>query len=581
VVSSVGTLSYGALVTRVRRYADALTSAGLGAGDVLAISLPDGADAVAAVLAALDAGPALVWLDPEQPAGRHRIVAGDCAPRGLLAAAPVPAGLDALLDDAAALITVRGDTAQVIRPTAGPVAASVPEDASFLVYTSGSTGTPKAIVQRGANFDQFAPWLAEELGVGADSRLLQWGRFTYDAAYLEITTAVHAGATLILPPASVKADGPRISQWVEAHDVTHLVTVPSLGRTLLRAREDAGAGPLRSVLAIGLFGEVLHERLVARIRTHLPDAALYNLYGPTECILATYLRVPDRVLGTVPIGHPIAGRDILLRDEDGHDVPPGEVGEIVIRSPFLAHGYLNLPAATSAAFTADPDRPGQFLYHTGDLGRFLPDGGLDFLGRRDNQVKIRGARVELAEIETALYGEPGVAQAAVRAFGGDGESMTATAYVEPRRGYTVHVGELHRTLTRTLPGYMLPANYVIVETMPLTSTGKIDYLRLPEPDTLTSDPGDATPEPPATETERLLAAIWCEVLGRDEVGRDDVFFTIGGHSLLVPQVTARVLETLGVEVPVRAAFEYPSLWELAEHIDELRDDRLDESLKKV
>jgi amino acid adenylation domain-containing protein len=572
VVSAEGTLPYRALAARVQRYAGALAEAGLGAGDVVAISLADGADAVAAVLAALAAGPALVWLDPEQPAGRHRIVTGDCNPGALLTSASVAIDVDGLLDDDAALIQVRGDTAQVLRSTAAPARPKVPADTGFLVYTSGSTGTPKGIVQRGANFDQLAPWLAAEFGIGAQSRLLQWGRYTYDAAYLEIATAICAGAALILPSATVKADGPRVGQWIEAHDVTHLITVPSLCRLLIQAREDADAPPLRALLGVGLFGEVLHERLVTRIRRQLPAAALYNLYGPTECILATYLRVPDRVLGTVPIGREMPGREIVLRGEDGREVPPGESGEIVIRSPYLAHGYLNLPEATSTAFQPDPDDPGRRQYRTGDLGRRLPDGGLDFLGRLDGQVKIRGARVELGEIETALYGDPVVAHAAVRVFGGDRDSLTATAYVQPRRGAAVRVADLHRTLARTLPGYMLPANYVIVESMPLTSTGKIDHLRLPEPDAL-AHPGGADGEdrePPATETERLLAEIWCEVLGRGEVGRDDVFFTIGGHSLLVPQVTAKVQEVLGVEVPVRAAFEYPSLWELAEHIDDLR-----------
>ncbi|MEV7010099.1 non-ribosomal peptide synthetase [Streptosporangium sp. NPDC051022] len=551
VISESGVLTYGRLDRRAARYSAALVRAGLRPGDIVVITVPDGPDAIAALLAAQRARTPFVWLTVDQPLERRLSIVADCAPRAVLA----PAGSDPF---PVALVQVDGDEAVVVRRATGtPPRSAVPPGTEYVAYTSGSTGTPKGIMQRTGNLDQLAKWLTAENGVREDSRLLQWARLTYDAAYVEILTALHGGAALIVPPEEAKGDAARIHEWIVQHEATHLQTVPSLCRHLLDACP-YGSAPVEGVRTLSLFGESLHVDLVHAARRHFPKAVVHNFYGPTECILATWQPVPEEVIDPIPLGRAIPGREILLTDDNGDPVPDGEVGEIRVRSGFLAHGYLNRPEETREVFL--PER----TYRTGDLGRRTPDGGLLFAGRSDDQIKIRGARVELGEIEAALYREPTVAQGAVRTYGDNPESLRLAAYVQPRPDTVVDVPALHRRLTRTLPTYMIPASYVVVDQMPLTATGKIDRLRLPAPD---ARHRAVEPVEFSTETERGLGVIWCEVIGCEQAGPDDDFFTVGGYSLLAPQITAEVLERFGIELPVRAVFDHPTLRELSARID--------------
>ncbi|MEV8637592.1 non-ribosomal peptide synthetase [Streptosporangium sp. NPDC051023] len=553
VISESGVLTYQELEKRVARYSAALIRAGLRPGDVVAVTVPDGPDAVAALLAVQRARTPFAWLTADQPLERQLSIVADCVPRAVLA----PSGSDPF---PAALVQVEGDEAVVVRRVADQgVEAVVPPGTEYVVYTSGSTGTPKGIMQRTGNLDQLTRWLVTELDVRPGSRMFQWARLTYDAAYVEILTAFHGKATLVVPPGEVKGDPARVHKWITEHEVTHLQTVPSLCRHLLDA--SYGVGPVDSVRVLSLFGESLHADLVCAAREHFSKAAVHNFYGPTECILATSQPVPENAADPILLGRAIPGREILLTDGDGEPVRDGEVGEIRVRSRFLAHGYLNRFDETREVFL--PER----TYRTGDLARRTPDGGLVFAGRADDQVKIRGARVELGEIEAALYRELTVAQAAVRTYGDNPEELRPAAYVQPRPGMVIDVPALHRRLTRTLPTYMIPATYVVVDQMPLTSTGKIDRLRLPAPDALDARDRGVEPVEFSTETERALGSIWCQVIGCEQAGPDDDFFTVGGYSLLAPQITAEVLERFGVELPVRAVFDYPTLRELSAHID--------------
>ncbi|MEU1880016.1 non-ribosomal peptide synthetase [Streptosporangium sp. NPDC020072] len=553
VITESGTLTYRGLERRAAQYSAALVRAGLRPGDVLVITVPDGPDAVAALLAARRARTPFAWLTADQPLERQMAIVADSSPVAVLA----PAGADPF---PTALVQVEGDEAAVVRRATGEARrTSVPQDTEYVVYTSGSTGTPKGIVQRTGNLDQLTRWLSTELDTRQGARMLQWARLAYDAAYVEIMTAVHGGAALVIPPGEVKGDPARIHRWIVEHEVTHLQTVPSLCRHLLDAA--AGSAPVGSVRTLSLFGESLHAELVLAARDAFPKAAVHNFYGPTECILATSQQVPQDAVDPIPLGRPIPGREILLTDEDGRPVPDGEIGEIRVRSGFLAHGYLNRPEETRQVFLPEQ------TYRTGDLARRTADGGLVFSGRIDDQVKIRGARVELGEIEAALYRDPAVAQAAVRTYGDSPETLRPAAYVQPRPDAVIDVAALHRRLTRSLPTYMIPAAYVVLDEMPLTSTGKIDRLRLPTPDA--PDARDRGVEPVAfsTETERVLGEIWCQVIGCEQVGPDDDFFTVGGYSLLAPQVTAEVLERFEVGLPVRAVFDHPTLRELAARVD--------------
>ncbi|GAA2616697.1 non-ribosomal peptide synthetase [Actinomadura fulvescens] len=577
VISPEGTLTYGGLSARAERYRQAMDSAGLRRGDVVALTLPDGPDAIAALVAAFSAGLAFVWLDEDQPEARHQLILRDCCPVGL-----ITHGTGLAMAGCPVAVAVAGDTAEVRAEVGADRSPTVPPDTSCLIYTSGSTGKPKGIAQRSGNLMHFAHWLARHTGIGPTSRMLQWARLSYDASYLEILGVLEAGAALVIPPPRDKPDGTRVREWVTDHAVSHIFTVPTLIRRLLLAREEAADKPAEHVEAVSLYGEPLHSSLVSRVRAHFPAAQVYNLYGPAESAVATFHPVPGDCDGEVPIGADIEGIQTLLRDRDGRPVPDGQEGEVWLRSRFLAHGYVGRPEETQAAFlppeAALPDagdRP-ERIYRTGDLARRLPDGTLLFLGRRDHQVKIRGARVELAEIEAALFDEPNVAQACVGVFTDESGTTHPVAYLEPRPGATVEVGPLHRKLTTTLPAYMVPAAYILIDGLPTTTTGKVDRKRLPDPrpylgvpatDAKRTVPLDG-PDAFTTETERGLADIWRRVLKIDELGPDDDFFALKGHSLLAVRITAAIIEEFGVEIPVRAVFEYPTVSELAAHIDE-------------
>ncbi|WUI03658.1 non-ribosomal peptide synthetase [Spirillospora sp. NBC_00431] len=602
VLSVEGTLTYGGLSARAGRYREAMREAGLRSGDVVAMALPDGPDAIAALVAAFTAGTAFVWLDEDQPAARHQAILRDCRPIGVIA---TRTGLSRSAEAAGAhiAVAVEGDTAQVaaaeVRADRPPAVAP---DTSCLIYTSGSTGKPKGIAQRSGNLMHFAHWLARSTGMDPGSRTLQWARLSYDASYLEILGVLRAGGALVVPPPLEKPDGTRVREWLTGHAVSHLFTVPTLIRRLLLAREEAADKPADHVRTVSLYGEPLHCSLVARVRAHFPAARVNNLYGPAESAVATFHRVPDDCQGEVPIGTDIDGIETLLRDRDGEPVPDGEPGEVWLRSRYLAHGYLGRPEETRAAFLpveaafrqggeptaapsatsgpagADDPAGAERIYRTGDLARRLPDGTLLFLGRRDDQVKIRGARVELAEIEAALFDDPEVAQAGVGVYTDESGTAHPVAYLEPRAGGEVEVATLHRRMVGTLPAYMVPAAYILIDRMPTTSTGKIDRRRLPDPrpfmaaekaPAASGRAAAAGPDAFGTETERALAGIWARVLGIGAVGPDDDFFALKGHSLLAVRITAAVIEELGADIPVRAVFEYPTVSELAAYVDEV------------
>ncbi|MGM1058010.1 non-ribosomal peptide synthetase [Saccharothrix sp. Mg75] len=531
--SAEGVTTYGELAERVDRCAAVLSALGPAPGEVLAVEVDEGLPAVIALVAALRAEVPFAWLTPAYPPLRREQVVRDCRP-------------------AALLVWKAG------RPAArrlGGRPGTVPADTGCVVYTSGSTGTPKGIVQPRAALDQFARWFAEELALAPGSRVLQWAAMTYDAAYAEVLAALHAGATLVVPSAEEKSDPARIAELVAEQRVSHLLTVPSLCRALFAARPDR---PLPGVGSLGLFGEVLPPDLLVAAARHLPNAEVRNFYGPTECTLATWYRVPAGFTGeVVPVGRPVPGRDVLL---DGTGV-----AEVLVRSRYLAHGYLGREEETAQRFLPDPGGdPAVRVYRTGDLGRYDADGELVFVGRLDDEVKIRGVRVRLGDVEAALSTAPGVAEVAVRLHGAGRVAPEIVAYVAARPGRRPDVTALRRHAVRALPPVMVPAHYVLLDDLPRTSTGKVDRAALPAP--VPASPGG----PPTGDLERELASIWQEVTGRAGIGVDDDFFGVGGHSLLAPRVVARVRARLGLAVPQRAVFDHSRFADFAAYLTTLR-----------
>ncbi|MFE4621572.1 non-ribosomal peptide synthetase [Streptomyces mirabilis] len=574
IIAADGVHTYGDLRRRVTRYSDVLASVGLRPGDAVVISVEHGPDAVAAMFATLEAGAAFVWLNSDQPAARNRIVVRDCGARYLLADSSQ--GGKQLVADLAELnlgLLRTGESSEIfierISRDRGP--ATLPTNTTTVVYTSGSTGTPKGIVLTSGNIDQLTEWYADEAGLGPGAKQLQLAQFTYDAACVEIFSAIRSGATLVMPPPEVKSDVREVVEWARRHGVTHMASAPSIYRALVDALDSASGAALDQVRALTVSGEELRPALVVKMRAAFPRADIYNMYGQTENILATCHRVTadDEKASTVPVGRALPGGEVVLRDDNGDKVADGELGEVWVRSRFLAPGYLNNPELTDAVFFPDPQgEPGVRIYRTGDLARRTADGELVFHRRMDHQVKIRGVRVELGEIEAALLNVPGVVHAGVIAREVDEGRHQLVAYVQAGVGAEVSSDRLRTTLAQRLPKNMVPSRVVMLDRMPLTASGKIDRKQLPDvtPESAGSAPGDAAV---GGATAQQLALIWSQVLAVQPQAEDADFFALGGDSLSVPRVRDAIKAGFGVDLPLNSFYECPQLDQMAARIDSL------------
>jgi amino acid adenylation domain-containing protein len=544
----------------------ALADAGVRRGDRVAVIAADGAGFVAALLGVSRAGACFVCIDLQAPPERidELLRETEAAAVVLPPGVPLAGGAPAF---AAPLVAV-----PPVPPTEPVEPAALdtvdPEDAAFIAFTSGSTGRPKGILQSHASFCQFLRWQSG-LGFGPGRRVAQWAAPTYDAAYCEIFGALGFGATLCLPDRATRFDPPAMAEWLERGRVELLQVVPSFLRELLGALAD-GAEPPSALDTVLVAGEELTDDLVEGFFARFAGRSrLFNLYGPTETVLATWHQVlaPDPGGRRVPVGYAIDGRQVLILDRRGRVCPVGVAGEIHVSSPHLSRGYFRRPGATAERFLPSPlpDAPDEVVFRTGDLGRWRPDGRVEFLGRRDGLIKVRGVRVELGEIEAALRRHPAVRDAAVSASGA-GDELRIVAWLVPVAGGRLPPhSRLRGSLARRLPLLMMPSVFVEVGELPRTATGKLDRraLRIPPGATLTATGGS---EPPRTREEREVAALWCELLDVETVCVDDDFFALGGHSLLAMRMMHELAARTGVELPARSAFEASTVEGLAERL---------------
>ncbi|HEV2736376.1 MAG TPA: amino acid adenylation domain-containing protein, partial [Longimicrobiaceae bacterium] len=548
------------LEARANRLAHHLRGRGVGPETRVGICLEPGTERVVAMLGVLKAGGAYLPLDPEYPAERLAWMLEDAAAPVLVARSGTADRLSA--DGVRTVVLLDADADRIAAESAeAPVAAVDPGNLAYVVYTSGSTGRPKGVMVSHAALLNLCAWHGRAFGVTAADRAAQLASFSFDAAVWETWPYLLAGASLHPVDAETRASPEALRALLLERGITLTFAPTALAEALL-GLEWPERTPLRALLTGG-------DALRVRPRPGLPFA-LVNDYGPTEAaVVATSGAVDAGEAARAPsIGRPIDGVTVRVLDPHGGPVPTGVAGELYVGGAGVARGYLGRPALTAETFVPDAfsGEWGARMYRTGDRARWLADGELEFLGRTDRQVKVRGFRIEPGEVEAALSMQPGVREAAVEVRDGPG-GKRLVGYVVAAEGSAVDAAGVRAGLRERLPDPMVPAALVVLDRMPLTPAGKLDRAALPEPDSV-GTPSARTA--PATPTELLLADVWAEVLGGERPAPGDDFFALGGHSLLAARVVSRVRETLGVAIPVRALFEAPTLGGLAGRVDALR-----------
>jgi len=620
VIDGDQSLTYGELMDRARSLARRLNDLGVGPDVPVGLFLERSLDMMVAVLGVLEAGGAYLPLDPTWPEERLRIMLEDAHAPVLVTHAPlagkVPGGVRNVIrvddpggrgflppgrgwlgtgggQEGGAPETTdlgHGDlrggwgspllTSPQSQPAPSPGGGTggtlpvTPENLCYLIYTSGSTGRPKGVAMTHAAITAMLQWQQRTSSAKA-GRTLQFTSLSFDVSFQEIFSTWWAGGTLVLVSEDVRRDPPALARLLAEQRVERLflpfVALQQLAIAAITALEGTFPSSLREVMSAGEQLYVTPQ--VAELFSRLPGAELHNHYGPSETHAVTWLglhgdasRWPERP----PIGVPIDHARVFLLDAGLQPVPVGVAGEVWVGGAGLARGYLSRPRLTAERFLPDPFhwaggwKPGDRLYRTGDLARRRPDGVFEFLGRRDSQVKIRGHRIELFEVETALARHPAVQQAAVGVRGETSGSRRLVGYVALREGVRPPAfGELRAFLAESLPDAMVPTAWAFLDALPLTTTGKLDRRALAR---IEPQEGTGEGEPfvgPRTPAEELLAAVWIEVLGLPRVGALDDFFQLGGHSLLATQVASRIREAFGVDLPLRRIFEASTLSAMA------------------
>jgi non-ribosomal peptide synthetase component F len=585
VVAGDRRLSYTELRGAAGRLAARLREAGVGPGSLVGVCLRRTPELLVALLGVLEAGGAYVPLDPEYPRARLGYTLADAGAAVLLTERPLLTTLPGA-HGATTLLLDDPEPGAARPPSPGHPAEPGPGDLAYVIYTSGSTGRPKGVeIEHGALVNLLlsmrdllgaagSEGLERQARAGAPGReatpshrpvsgepdaWLALTSLSFDISALELYLPLLAGGRVVLAPDGAGRDGQALERLISEQGVTHVQATPSGWRPLL----DAGF-ELPGVTAL-VGGEALPPPLARELRARV--GWLGNLYGPTETTVWSTLWPVPRAVGAVAIGRPIANTRVYVLDERLEPLPVGVPGQLYIGGAGVARGYHHRPALTAERFVPDPYGPaGGRLYATGDRARWRADGQLEFLGRADNQVKLRGHRVELGEIEARLLEHPAVAEAAVIGHG-DGDDHRLVAYLVCRTAAPPATGELRRHLAGTLPAYMLPSAFVGMDRLPLTPGGKLDRRALPPLERAAG--GDRAHVAPRGAGEELVAAAFAEVLGLGRVGATDDFFDLGGHSLLAIRAISRLSAAVGAEVPIHALFAHSTVAELAAEVETL------------
>jgi amino acid adenylation domain-containing protein len=587
-------ISYADLDARSNQIAHGLRELGVDPRQPVALLLESGPVQVAALFGILKAGCAFICLDPQYPAERLEQILEEARPALLLAESSSLSGHQLLLQRSQhtyglkiAVTDIHGEQLRQMGLEDGFYGSECfdtatsrvdvivgQQDPAYIAYTSGSTGKPKGILHSHTSFYQFIAWQARYFNIQAPKRVAQWAAITFDVAYCEIFGALCFGATLCIPTPGLRFDPLAFAQWIKQERISLLQIVPSFLRQVLQIidlqPESSGDHPFNYLDQLLFVGEPLPVDLVRILLSRFPDKPkLFNVYGPTEAVAATCYAIdsirPDQ--HSIPIGRAADARQILILDQAGQLRPVGIKGEIYIRSPYLALEYFRRPEETEKVFmqnplhNAYPDR----TYRTGDLGRWLPDGSIEYAGRIDNQVKVRGMRIELEEIEAALLRFEAIHECVVLVQSYDETDQRLVAYIVASGNLGPR--ELRESLRGILPAFMIPAAFMFLDALPRTPNGKVDRSALPQPASYRSSVADGYLAP-RTTLEAQIAEVWQDLLRVERVGVYDNFFDLGGHSLLAMQIVSRLRQLCTVELPLRSFLESPTIANLASIIEQ-------------
>ncbi|MCS8216184.1 non-ribosomal peptide synthase/polyketide synthase [Pseudomonas aeruginosa] len=544
-------LDYAELNRRANRLAHALIERGVGADRLVGVAMERSIEMVVALMAILKAGGAYVPVDPEYPEERQAYMLEDSGVQLLLSQShlklPLAQGVQWIdLDQADACLENHAEN--------NPGVELNGENLAYVIYTSGSTGKPKGAGNRHSALSNRLCWMQQAYGLGVGDTVLQKTPFSFDVSVWEFFWPLMSGARLVVAAPGDHRDPAKLVALINREGVDTLHFVPSMLQAFLQDEDVASCTSLKRIVC---SGEALPADAQQQVFAKLPQAGLYNLYGPTEAAIdVTHWTCMEEGKDAVPIGRPIANLACYILDGNLEPVPVGVLGELYLAGRGLARGYHQRPGLTAERFVASPFVAGERMYRTGDLARYRADGVIEYAGRIDHQVKLRGLRIELGEIEARLLEHPWVREAAVLAV--DGKQLVGYVVLESEGGDWRETLAAH--LAASLPEYMVPAQWLALERMPLSPNGKLDRKALPK---IEAEDGLGEYVAPASEPERQLAAIWADVLGRERVGVTDNFFALGGDSIVSIQVVSRARQA-GLQLSPRDLFQLQNIRKLAE-----------------
>ncbi|HBO3650727.1 TPA: non-ribosomal peptide synthase/polyketide synthase [Pseudomonas aeruginosa] len=543
-------LDYAELNRRANRLAHALIERGIGADRLVGVAMERSIEMVVALMAILKAGGAYVPVDPEYPEERQAYMLEDSGVQLLLSQShlklPLAQGVQRIdLDQADAWLENHAENNPGIELNG--------ENLAYVIYTSGSTGKPKGAGNRHSALSNRLCWMQQAYGLGVGDTVLQKTPFSFDVSVWEFFWPLMSGARLVVAAPGDHRDPAKLVALINREGVDTLHFVPSMLQAFLQDEDVASCTSLKRIVC---SGEALPADAQQQVFAKLPQAGLYNLYGPTEAAIdVTHWTCMEEGKDAVPIGRPIANLACYILDGNLEPVPVGVLGELYLAGRGLARGYHQRPGLTAERFVASPFVAGERMYRTGDLARYRADGVIEYAGRIDHQVKLRGLRIELGEIEARLLEHPWVREAAVLAV--DGKQLVGYVVLESEGGDWRETLAAH--LATSLPEYMVPAQWLALERMPLSPNGKLDRKALPAPEVSVAQAGYSAPR---NAVERTLAEIWQDLLGVEQVGLDDNFFSLGGDSIVSIQVVSRARQA-GLQLSPRDLFQHQNIRSLA------------------